>query len=164
MIIRNAVLEDSPKIAEIYNFYVANSCITFEETEVSSEEMSNRLRKVSESTLPWIVAVEDEAVIGYAYATKWKERTAYRFSVESTIYLSNEAQGKGLGTELYEALLDKLKRLGINSVIGGITLPNPASIGLHEKLGMEKVAHFPKVGFKFGEWLDVGYWQLGLHT
>ena len=65
---------------------------------------------------------------------------------------------------LYEALLDKLKRLGINCVIGGITLPNPASIGLHEKLGMEKVAHFPKVGFKFGEWLDVGYWQLGLHT
>lgn len=169
MIIRNAVLEDSPKIAEIYNFYVANTCITFEETEVSSEEMSNRLRKVSESALPWLVAVEDgavddEVVIGYAYATKWKERTAYRFSVESTIYLSNEAQGKGLGTELYETLLDKLKLLGINSVIGGITLPNPASVGLHEKLGMEKVAHFPKVGFKFGEWLDVGYWQLGLHS
>ncbi|WOI38950.1 arsinothricin resistance N-acetyltransferase ArsN1 family B [Alteromonas sp. CI.11.F.A3] len=164
MIIRDAVLEDSPKIAEIYNFYVANTCITFEETEVSSEEMSKRLRKVSESTLPWIVAVEDEAVIGYAYATKWKERTAYRFSVESTIYLSNEAQGKGLGTELYEVLLDKLKLLGINSVIGGITLPNSASVGLHEKLGMKKVAHFPKVGFKFGEWLDVGYWQLSLHN
>ncbi|MBQ4831406.1 N-acetyltransferase [Alteromonas sp. MMG017] len=162
--IRDAVLEDSPKIAEIYNFYVANTCITFEETEVSSEEMSKRLRKVSESTLPWIVAVEDEAVIGYAYATKWKERTAYRFSVESTIYLSNEAQGKGLGTELYEVLLDKLKLLGINSVIGGITLPNSASVGLHEKLGMKKVAHFPKVGFKFGEWLDVGYWQLSLHN
>ena len=164
MIIRDAVLEDSPKIAEIYNFYVAHTCITFEETEVSSEEMSNRLRKVSESTLPWIVAVEDEAVIGYAYATKWKERTAYRFSVESTIYLSNEAQGKGLGTELYEVLLDKLKLLGINSVIGGITLPNSASVGLHEKLGMEKVAHFSKVGFKFSEWLDVGYWQLSLHN
>ena len=163
MIIRDAVLEDSPKIAEIYNFYVANTCITFEETEVSSDEMSNRLRKVSESTLPWIVAVEDEAVIGYAYATKWKERTAYRFSVESTIYLSNEAQGKGLGTELYEVLLDKLKLLGINSAIGGITLPNSASVGLHEKLGMKKVAHFSKVGFKFGEWLDVGYWQLSLH-
>lgn len=164
MIIRDAVLKDSPEIAKIYNFYVANTCITFEETEVTSEEMSNRLRKVSEASLPWIVAVKDEAVIGYAYATKWKERTAYRFSVESTIYLSTEAQGIGLGTELYEALLDKLKLLGINSVIGGITLPNPASVGLHEKLGMEKVAHFPKVGFKFGEWLDVGYWQLSLHA
>jgi L-amino acid N-acyltransferase YncA len=164
MIIRDAVLADSPEIAEIYNFYVANTCITFEETEVTSDEMSNRLRKVSEASLPWIVAVKDEAVIGYAYATKWKERTAYRFSVESTVYLSTEAQGNGLGTKLYEALLDKLTLLGINCVIGGITLPNPASVGLHEKIGMEKVAQFPKVGFKFGEWLDVGYWQLSLHA
>jgi L-amino acid N-acyltransferase YncA len=164
MIIRDAVLADSPEIAEIYNFYVANTCITFEETEVTSEEMSNRLRKVSEFSLPWIVAVKGDTVIGYAYATKWKERTAYRFSVESTVYLSTEAQGNGLGTKLYEALLDKLTLLGINCVIGGITLPNPASVGLHEKIGMEKVAHFPKVGFKFGEWLDVGYWQLSLHA
>lgn len=164
MIIRDTVLEDSARMAEIYNFYITNTCITFEEAEISSEEMSNRLRKVSESSLPWLVAVKDDAVIGYAYATKWKERTAYRFSVESTIYLSDEAHGKGFGTELYEALLDKIKILGINSVIGGITLPNPASVGLHEKLGMEKVAHFTKVGFKFGEWLDVGYWQLNLNT
>ncbi|WP_438498784.1 GNAT family N-acetyltransferase [Alteromonas australica] len=114
--------------------------------------------------MPCIVAVIDETIIGYAYATKWKERSAYRFSVESTIYLSNEFQGKGLGTVLYASLLNKLKILGINSVIGGVTLPNPASVGLHEKLGMEKVAHFSKVGFKFNQWLDVGYWQLSLNA
>eukprot|EP01093_Parvamoeba_rugata_P016035 TRINITY_DN57_c0_g2_i1.p1 TRINITY_DN57_c0_g2~~TRINITY_DN57_c0_g2_i1.p1 ORF type:complete len:166 (-),score=18.09 TRINITY_DN57_c0_g2_i1:95-592(-) len=162
MIIRDAALDDSPQIAEIYNFYVVNTCTTFEESHVSNEEMSMRLRNVADSNLPWIVAVKDEAIIGYAYATKWKERSAYRFSVESTVYLSNQAKGKGLGTMLYEALLSKLKPLGINNVIGGITLPNPASVGLHEKLGMEKVAHFSKVGFKFDKWLDVGYWQLSL--
>lgn len=164
MIIRDAVLDDSPQIAEIYNYYVENTCVTFEETQVSNEEMSNRLRNVANSNLPWIVAVKDEAIVGYAYATKWKERSAYRYSVESTIYLSSTAQGKGLGTLLYNSLLSKLKSLEINSVIGGITLPNPASVGLHEKLGMEKVAHFSKVGFKFDKWLDVGYWQLSLRT
>ncbi|WP_203565412.1 GNAT family N-acetyltransferase [Alteromonas profundi] len=164
MIIRDAVLDDSSRIAEIYNFYVVNTCTTFEEGYVSDEDMSIRLKKVVEANLPWIVAVIDETIIGYAYATKWKERSAYRFSVESTIYLSNEFQGKGLGTVLYTSLLNKLKTLGINSVIGGVTLPNPASVGLHEKLGMEKVAHFSKVGFKFNQWLDVGYWQLSLNA
>ncbi|MDO6712768.1 GNAT family N-acetyltransferase [Aliiglaciecola sp. 2_MG-2023] len=162
--IRDAVLGDASEIAEIYNFYVVNTCITFEERKVSDEDMSIRLSKVADCNLPWIVAVLDEAIIGYAYATKWKERSAYRFSVESTIYLSSEYHGKGLGAVLYESLLSKLKPIGINNVIGGITLPNPASVGLHEKLGMEKVAHFSKVGFKFDKWLDVGYWQLSLRT
>ncbi|MEO9947196.1 MAG: arsinothricin resistance N-acetyltransferase ArsN1 family B [Paraglaciecola sp.] len=164
MMIRDARLEDSPHLANIYNFYVTNTCATFEEAPVSSEDMSSRLTKVSDANLPWIVAVKNGAVIGYAYATKWKERTAYRFSVESTIYLDNDAQGEGVGTRLYEVLLSRLKSLGINNVIGGITLPNPASIALHEKLGMKKVAHFSNVGFKFDKWLDVGYWQLSLRT
>lgn len=162
MIIRDATFKDSAKIAEIYNFYVVNTAATFEETPVSSEEISSRITKVQDANLPWIVALKDDEILGYAYATKWKERSAYRFSVESTIYLSSQAQGKGLGTQLYEALLVKLKSLGINNVIGGITLPNPASVALHEKLQMQKVAHFPQVGFKFGKWLDVGYWQLNL--
>ncbi|WP_252732167.1 arsinothricin resistance N-acetyltransferase ArsN1 family B [Paraglaciecola arctica] len=162
MIIRYATFKDSAKIAEIYNFYVVNTAATFEETPVSSEEISSRITKVQDANLPWIVALKDDAIVGYAYATKWKERSAYRFSVESTIYLSSQAQGKGLGTQLYKALLVKLKSHGINNVIGGITLPNPASVALHEKLQMRKVAHFPQVGFKFGKWLDVGYWQLNL--
>ncbi|WP_338047274.1 arsinothricin resistance N-acetyltransferase ArsN1 family B [Paraglaciecola marina] len=164
MMIRDATLEDSPHLANIYNFYVANTSATFEETPVSTEEMSIRLAKVWDANLPWIVAVKNDTVIGYAYATKWKERSAYRFSVESTIYLAHDAQGNGLGTELYEVLLSRLKSLDINNVIGGITLPNPASVALHEKLGMEKVAHFANVGFKFDKWLDVGYWQLSLRT
>lgn len=164
MIIRDAALEDASEIADIYNFYVVNTRTTFEERKVSDKEMSIRLKKVVDSDLPWLVAVIDEAVVGYAYATKWKERSAYRFSVESTIYLANGTEGKGVGSVLYQALFNKLKLKGINNVIGGIALPNPASVGLHEKMGMEKVAHFSKVGFKFDEWLDVGYWQLKLHT
>lgn len=162
MIIRDATVSDASDIVEIYNYYVANTWATFEEDEVTCTEMSDRLNKVVGSGLPWIVAVIDETIVGYAYATKWKERSAYRFSVESTVYLAHGAQGKGLGTTLYESLISKLKLKGINSVIGGITLPNPASVGLHEKMGMEKVAHFSKVGFKFQRWLDVGYWQLRL--
>ena len=86
MIIRDAALEDASEIADIYNFYVVNTRTTFEERKVSEKEMSIRLKKVVDSDLPWLVAVIDEAVVGYAYATKWKERSAYRFSVESTIY------------------------------------------------------------------------------
>ena len=101
-------------------------------------------------------------MVGYAYATKWKERSAYRFSAEVSVYLSNQVQGRGLGASLYETLFSKLKEGGINTVIGGITLPNPASVALHEKMGMKKVAHFENVGFKFNQWQDVGYWQLSL--
>jgi len=112
--------------------------------------------------LPWLVAVEEGAVVGYAYATKWKERSAYRFSVEVSVYLSNQSHGRGLGAKLYETLFSTLKEGGIHAVMGGITLPNLASVALHEKMGMKKVAHFEKVGFKFDQWHDVGYWQLSL--
>lgn len=162
--IRDATIDDSKAIAEIYNHYVMNTSITFEENTVTSAEMSKRIRNVQVSDLPWIVALKGNAVVGYAYATKWKERSAYRFSVETTVYLSSKTQGEGIGTLLYEELLCRLKSLDINNVIGGITLPNPASVGLHEKMKMKKVAHFPNVGFKFGKWLDVGYWQLSLRT
>ena len=162
--IRDATIDDSEAIAEIYNHYIVNTSITFEETPVSRAEMSTRIKNVQLSELPWIVALKDNNVVGYAYATKWKERSAYRFSVESTVYISNQATGEGIGTLLYKELLRKLKARNINNVIGGITLPNPASVGLHEKMAMKKVAHFPHVGFKFGEWLDVGYWQLSLSS
>ncbi|PKI15973.1 arsinothricin resistance N-acetyltransferase ArsN1 family B [Colwellia sp. 12G3] len=154
---------DAEAICDIYNHYITNTVITFEEQTITSADMLSRITNVLNAELPWLV-VEDETgnVVGYAYAAKWRERFSYRFSVEVTVYLSPEHGKKGFGSQLYRALFDKLKALGIHSVIGGITLPNAASVALHEKLGMDKVAHFKEVGLKFDRWLDVGYWQATL--
>ena len=112
--------------------------------------------------LSWLVWEEDERVLGFCYASNWKARSAYRHSVESTVYVHPDYLRRGIGLRLYEALLAELRLRGIHAVIGGIALPNAASIGLHERLGFEKVAHFREVGRKFDRWIDVGYWQLCL--
>jgi phosphinothricin acetyltransferase len=159
-VIRAVKLEDAEAICDIYNHYIANTVITFEEETVCSQEMCNRMTSVKRANFPWIVVENDsEKVVGYAYANKWRDRFSYRFSVEVTVYLAKDQGGKGLGTMLYQELFKQLKAKNIHSVIGGITLPNPASVAVHEKLGMKKVAHFVEVGFKFEQWLDVGYWQ-----
>ena len=160
--IREALFSDADTIAEIYNYYVSNTVITFEETPVTAAEMATRIKAVKESDLPWLVLTENDRIVGYAYATLFKARSAYRFSVESTVYLSPEHQRNGHGTRLYEKLIDELRALGIQNVIGCVTLPNPASVGLHEKMQMKKVGHFSKIGFKFEQWLDVGFWQRNL--
>lgn len=162
--IRVAQAEDGAQLATIYNHYVLNSVITFEELVVSAEEMVKRIQNVSVAGLPWLVAEEHGAIIGYAYASKWKERAAYRHSVESSVYLAPEHTGNGHGTLLYEALFSELKARAVHAILGGIALPNMASVALHEKLGMEKVAHLRETGFKFGRWIDVGYWQLVLQN
>ncbi|MCW8831985.1 MAG: GNAT family N-acetyltransferase [Colwellia sp.] len=136
--IRPANLQDAQNIANIYNYYVKNTVITFEEDCIDSKEMARRIKKVTELNLPWLVIEENEILVGYAYATPWRARSAYRFSVEATVYLNPDQQGKGLGTQLYQALFSALKQQSIHAIIGGITLPNPASIALHEKLGMTK--------------------------
>ena len=158
--IRSVSNQDASSISKIYNYYISETIATFETNAVSSENMLERIHKVNSDDLPWLVA-EDESgrLIGYAYASKWRERFAYRFSVEITVYLSTDVSRKGIGTALYKALFSELKLKNIHTVIGGITLPNEASVGLHEKFGMVQVAHFKEVGFKFDQWLDVGYWQ-----
>ena len=158
--IRDAVDRDADALARIYNHYIEHSPATFEEILLDAEAFRGRMAAVSEQGLPWLVAEEGVELIGYAYASRWRERSAYRFSVESTVYLAPYCSGGGWGTRLYTELFDRLEALGLHAVIGGITLPNPSSVALHEKMGMEKVAHFPEVGFKQGQWLDVGYWQL----
>ncbi len=115
------------------------------------------------NNLPWLVAENDSGVVvGYAYASKWKGRCAYRHSAEVTVYLAPDAAAQGVGTRLYEALFSELRDRGIHTAIGGIALPNPPSVALHEKFGMKKVAHFAEVGHKFDRWIDVGYWQVVL--
>jgi len=164
VMIRDANQGDSDAIADIYNYYIENTSITFEETPVLGSQMQQRIDDVQGSNLPWLVVLDNEIIVGYAYATKWKDRSAYRFSVEITVYLAHQMRGRGLGKKLYEALFFRLREHVIHTVIGGITLPNPSSVSLHEKVGMKKVAHFEKVGFKFNEWRDVGYWQLILNS
>jgi phosphinothricin acetyltransferase len=160
LIIRPADQEDAEGIAAIYNPYILATAITFEEVTVSSGEIRQRIERLHALGYPWLVAEVDGRLAGYAYASRWRERPAYRYTAESTIYLSQESSGHGYGKKLYSTLLDELRAAGIHVVIGVITIPNPASVALHEKLGFKKVAHFSEVGFKFDCWLDVGYWQL----
>ena len=160
--VRSASAADADTLARIYNYYVENTVITFEEEAVSSDAMAARVAEVQGLSLPWLVAEVDERVIGYAYANKWKVRSAYRHSVETTIYLEHGLEGRGVGKTLYAALLPPLRARGIHAVIGGAALPNEASVALHEKLGFDHVATFREVGFKHGRWVDVAYWQLVL--
>lgn len=160
--VRPATPADAAAIAGVYNHYVRDTIITFEEQEVSADDMIGRIGEVVAASLPWLVAERDGRLLGYACAGKWKGRCAYRYSVESTVYLDPAFTGQGLGTLLYRALLASLRPVSIHAVIGGIALPNAASVALHEKLGFAKVAHFREVGFKFGRWIDVGYWQVTL--
>lgn len=157
--LRWATTADSDAICAIYNPYVDSSTVTFEVEPVSPAAMAARIAEVGASQ-PWIVSEVEGQVVGYAYASPWKGRCAYRYSVEATIYLRDGFGRRGLGTELYAALVDELRGRGLHAVIGGIALPNAASVGLHEKLGFRKVAHFEQVGWKLGRWIDVGYWQL----
>lgn len=157
--IRDCLPCDAASVADIYNHYVENTVTTFEEHRVPEEDMAQRIESVT-TRLPWLVWQEHDAILGYTYATAWKARAAYRFAVESTIYLAPGAGGHGIGTLLYQALIEELRRRNMHAVVGGIALPNPASVALHEKIGFEKIAQFREIGRKFDRWIDVGYWQL----
>jgi L-amino acid N-acyltransferase YncA len=157
--IRTVESSDAVAIAAIYNSYITETVITFEEEPINCEEMGRRIEDVRSTSLPWLVAEEKGRVVGYAYAAPWKVRAAYRFSVEITVYLAPGNLGRGIGSLLYSRLISSLRTLGVHAVIGGVALPNKASVALHEKFGFEKVAHFQQVGFKFNRWIDVGYWE-----
>ena len=157
--IRPVTGDDAKAICDIYNHYVENTTVTFEEQAVSVDDMAGRIREIT-SLYPWLVLEEEGRVVGYAYAARWKTRASYRYSVESTIYLDRGATGRGLGSGLYAALLAILRARPVHCVVAGIALPNPASVALHERLGFRKVAHFNEVGRKYDRWIDVGYWEL----
>lgn len=156
--IRDATPDDAAALAALYNPYITDSDISFEESPLSNDAMAKRVAGV-QRRYPWLVADEAGAIQGYAYATRWKERDAYHYCAETCIYLRQGQTGRGIGRALYTALLDALPRADVRIAIGCIALPNDASVALHEKLGYQKVAHFPGVGFKFDRWIDIGYWQ-----
>ena len=156
--LRDARIEDSAALRDVYAPFVEETHYTFEEVVPSVSAMSERVAAAGPRH-PWLVLEEGGEVVGYACAVPWKARAAYSRSVESSIYLAPSARGRGAGTLLYSALLDRLAATDVRAVLAGIALPNPASIALHEKLGYTAVGQLREVGRKFGRWIDVGYWE-----
>jgi len=159
--IRTATLEDAPRLLEIYAPYVQDTPISFETEVPSLAEFEGRMRETLPK-YPWLIYEADGKICGYAYAGSYRSRCAYGWSVESTVYVDSKFHKKGIGKALYQKLLDLLREQGAVNVIGGITIPNDGSVGLHESLGFAKVAQFKDVGFKLGKWWDVGFWQIQL--
>lgn len=161
MKVRRARIDDVDEITSIYNYYITNSHATFEIEPVNTAEMVRRMSECIDDLYPFFVCESElSQLLGYAYGHKFKSREAYRHSIEVSIYVRPDAQGQSIGTNLYKVLLSEIKQLDFHAVIAGISLPNDASIRLHEKFGFVKVAHFHEVGSKFDRWIDVGYWQL----
>ncbi|MFT5469419.1 MAG: L-amino acid N-acyltransferase YncA [Verrucomicrobiales bacterium] len=154
--------EDTAAIAEIYNYYIRETVITFEVEPISDVEMRNRLEAVASDYPKFVSEAEDGAITGYAYAHAWQARHAYRKTVELSIYLDHEAIGQGIGPALYAKVISEVRERGFHVAIGGLAVPNAPSARLHEKLGFKKVAHYKEVGRKFERWIDVEYWQLML--
>lgn len=157
--IRAIVETDIDAVTTIYNHYITTTVISFEELPVSNAEISRRIKQVEALHYPWLVAEEENQLVGFAYADRWNARSAYKHTALITVYLSPEFTAKGWGYKLYIKLFEALKKQNVHTVIAGIAMPNPASIALHEKMGLHQVAHFSEVGFKFNQWVDVGYWQ-----
>jgi phosphinothricin acetyltransferase len=161
IVIRPARPEDAAGVQAIYAPIVEHTVISFEIDIPSVAEMRRRIEHTV-AWWPWIVAETDGDVVGYAYAGEHSARQAYRWSVDTSIYLAEGARRRGLGRRLYEELMSTLRQLGYVSAYAGVTLPNEASIGLHESIGFRPVGTYPAVGYKHGAWREVGWWWLPL--
>jgi L-amino acid N-acyltransferase YncA len=161
--IRTARLEDAAAIQAIYAPVVAQTAISFEDVPPTVEEMQQRITSTLQ-TYPYLVAVRNGDVVGYAYASQHRARAAYRWAVDVTVYISESERRTGVGHQLYKALLPILAHQGFRSAYAGISQPNAGSVALHERLGFRHIGTYPNVGYKFGQWHDVGYWHLPLST
>jgi len=161
--VRIARIEHAGAVAEIYAPYVRDTVISFEYDAPGEAEIAGRMAKV-QTRLPWLILEEDARLMGYAYASPHRERAAYQWSVDVGIYVRQGAQRSGIGRALYARLLAALTAQGYHRAYGAITLPNAASVGLHEACGFRHIGSYPEVGFKFGAWHGVGWWGLDLGT
>ncbi|HEX5928385.1 MAG TPA: arsinothricin resistance N-acetyltransferase ArsN1 family B [Solirubrobacterales bacterium] len=152
---------DAAACAAIYAPCVEATPISFEERPPSAAEMAGRIERVN-GTHPWLVAEDGGEVVGYAYGCPFRDRPAYRWTVEVTVYVAGDRHGAGIGRALYEALFARLQGQRFQVAFAGITLPNPASVALHERLGFARLGVSPRIGWKQGGWHDVGWWQLDL--
>jgi phosphinothricin acetyltransferase len=161
-IVRDAQPErDAAACAAIYAPYVEQTAITFEERAPDALEMEARISRYR-ATHPWLVAESGGEVVGYAYACRHQERPAYRWVADVSVYVAANRRGEGLGRSLYEALFTRLRQQNFQIAWAGITLPNDASVALHEALGFLRVGISPRIGWKGGHWHDVSWWQLEL--
>lgn len=160
--IRLATPSDAASILEIYAPYILNTSVTFE-TEVPSEDVFKERIKAYMKTWPWLVCEIDEVFAGYAYASRYRERESYQWSVESSVYVNDAFHGKGVAGALYKVLFEILKYQGFRNVYAVINLPNEKSVHFHEKFGFKWFANYENVGYKLGKWKTVGWWQLSIN-
>ena len=161
--IRQVHIDDAKLLLEIYNYYVLNSVVTFDIEPLSLSAFEDKIAQIM-ADYPFLVFEENDEFLGYAYGSKFRPKPAYKNTVETTVYVKNGVHGKKIGTQLYKALLLLLKEQNFHVALGVLTLPNEASVKLHEKFNFTMVGHFKEVGFKFGKWLDVGVFQLNLQN
>lgn len=157
--IRKCTQADAQAICEIYNYYIENTAITFEEALLAPNDIAHRIKKLTEKH-PWLVYEVNGEILGYTYAGEFKSRCAYRYTLETSVYLSYKHLSKGIGAELYSKLIEESRRIGIHSLIGVIAIPNEPSISLHKKLGFKFAGRLSEAGYKFNNWIDIEYWQL----
>ncbi|MES2386777.1 MAG: arsinothricin resistance N-acetyltransferase ArsN1 family B [Bacteroidota bacterium] len=162
MLIRNARPEDAEAFCAIYAPYVINSAVSFETEAPDEEEMRRRMAKNMEK-YPWLVADINGEVAGYAYASAHRDRAAYGWSVETSVYVSERFKRRGIGLTLYKELIARLRKIGVVNLYGIITLPNVASTSLHEAAGFRPLIIFPEIGYKLGKWHNVGWWEMRLN-
>ncbi|WP_405296396.1 GNAT family N-acetyltransferase [Algibacter sp. Ld11] len=160
--IRKATLADAKALLDIYNYYVIHTVSTFDEVPLSLSVFTEKMELILKD-YPFIVFEENNKILGFAYGSKFRPKPAYNYTVESTVYVKNGVHGKQIGSRLYTELIALLKQHNFKSILGVLTIPNPASVKLHEKFGFTQVAHLKEVGFKFETWLDVGIFQLKLN-
>jgi L-amino acid N-acyltransferase YncA len=160
--IRQATEEDASRISEIYNYYVLNTTVTFENAAVNAADVVERIREKM-AKYNWLVGEVDGRIVGYSYFGFFRPRSAYRETVESTIILDRDCIGRGYGSALYEKLLQSVKTMGFREIIAVIALPNPESLKLHRKMGFVEAGVLHNVGFKQGRYVDIGFWQKSLH-
>jgi phosphinothricin acetyltransferase len=160
--IRNVKLSDAGRIAEIYNYYIEHTIITFEEETIDADEIERRIQSVQGKNYPYLAYEKDGVLLGYAYLSNWRTRSAYDKTLETSIYLDISYIKKGIGNILYRQLIEESRKINIHSLIGVISLPNQASQKLHEKLGFQLIGNFKESGLKFDQWIDVEFWQLFL--
>lgn len=157
--IRPVTISDAQTLLNIYNYYVLNTVTTFDLEALSLDRFTEKIKSIM-TDYPFIIYEENNEILGYAYGSKFRPKPAYNQTVESTVYVKHGTYGKQIGTKLYTELLSLLKQEKFHVVLGVLTLPNEASIKLHEKFGFKQVAHLKETGLKFGSWHDVGFWQL----
>jgi phosphinothricin acetyltransferase len=158
--LREVKKSDAGRIAEIYNYYIEHTIVTFVEEKISVEDMAKRIEEVLQKGYPYIVCEESGEVVGYAYANTWRPHAAYGITLETSVYLDIRFVGKGLGYMLYAELIERTKKIGIHSLIGVLSLPNDASRRLHAKMGFQLAGLFRETGKKFNRLIDVEFWQL----